>query len=250
MKEVPGYEMRSMRMLRMISPPAAVVLCGLLVASACADSTTPQSFPLTPGTYWIYRGLERYTVVGSNVVKMTRVTWRMSVERAIQREGLLAVVIRGFPGDLDWSDGHVKPSPSILFRTDDEKFYLSSASDTSLTLSQLGDPKFAVRGLLQEDDWFLQLPLAAGKRFCEREGMERPDGHYCWLTGRPRLVALDSVKGLVPAKRVAYKVEYFTNPDEIEFDFVPGVGMTSYSYHHHGTIADTELHLVEFHVQP
>jgi hypothetical protein len=36
-------------------------------------------------------------------------------------------------------------------------------------------------------------------------------------------------------------------PDDTEFDFVSGIGITSYEYHHHGTIAETELHLVEFH---
>lgn len=212
-----------MHTLRNSAVLVATLLCGSDLVSAHAGDDPRQSFPLTPGTYWAYRGLDRYTVVGSNIVKMTNVTWKMSVERVIRREGLLAVVIRGFPGDLDWSGGHVEPSLSILFRTDDEEFYLSSASDTSLNLKQLGDRNYAAQGLLQEQDWFLQLPLAAGKRFCEQEGMERPNGHDGWETGRPRLVALGGVKGLAPKKRVAYKVEYFTNPDEIEFDFVPDV---------------------------
>jgi hypothetical protein len=239
-----------MHMLRKVGCPAVIVLCGLVVALAHANSKPPQTFPLTPGTYWIYRGLERYTVPDSNISKMTHVTWKMSVERVIRRKGLLAAVIRGFPGDLDWSDGHVEPSLSILFRTDDDKFYLSSASDTSSTLKQLDDPSYAVKGLLQEYDWFLQLPLAVGERFCEQEAMQRPDGHYCWKTGPARPVDLDGVKGALPTRTVAYKVEYFTNPDETEFDFVSGVGMTSYAYHHHGTVADTELQLVEFHLQP
>ena len=46
---------------------------------------------------------------------------------------------------------------------------------------------------------------------------------------------------------MAYRVEYATLPDDMEFDFVPGIGMVTYEYHHHGTTADTELHLIEFH---
>jgi hypothetical protein len=30
----------------------------------------------------------------------------------------------------------------------------------------------------------------------------------------------------------------------------PGIGILSYQYHHHGTVADTSLTLVEFHPAP
>jgi len=43
-------------------------------------------------------------------------------------------------------------------------------------------------------------------------------------------------------------LEYWSNPDNAQFAFVPGVGITKYAYHHHGTVADTELQLVEFHL--
>jgi hypothetical protein len=77
--------------------------------------------------------------------------------------------------------------------------------------------------------------------------MRRDDGEYCWVTGPARAASLTGVKGIQPEKRVAYRLEYRTNPDDMEFDFVPGIGMVTYEYHHHGTTADTELHLIEFH---
>jgi hypothetical protein len=171
----------------------------------------------------------------------------MSVVRVVQRNGVVAVVISGFPGDLDWSDGDAKPQLSILIRTQDAKFYLNSPTDGGDTLRQLDNPTYPLGDLVNEDDWFLQLPLAEGRKFCDQEAMERDDGQYCWVTGPPHPAALGGAKGVAPGKRVAYSVEYMTNPDDVEFDFVPGVGLTSYGYHHHGTIADTELHLVEFH---
>jgi len=69
---------------------------------------------------------------------------------------------------------------------------------------------------------------------------------YCWVAGPPHAANLDGVKGLTAGNRTAYEIEYRTNPDDTEFEFVPGVGITSYEYHHHGSIAETELHLVEF----
>jgi hypothetical protein len=70
---------------------------------------------------------------------------------------------------------------------------------------------------------------------------------YCWVVGSPHPAALGGVKGVAPGSRVAFEVEFRTNPDDEEFEFVSGVGITRYEYHHHGTIADTELRLAEFH---
>jgi hypothetical protein len=67
------------------------------------------------------------------------------------------------------------------------------------------------------------------------------------VTGPPHPVELNHVTGITPGTRTAYEVEFATNPDDREFEFVDGVGITSYQYHHHGTIAETELHLVGFH---
>jgi len=84
-------------------------------------------------------------------------------------------------------------------------------------------------------------------KFCDEVFRRRTDGRYCWLTGSPHPAVLTHVKGLAAATRMAYEVEYDSNPDDTEFEFVDGVGITSYAYHHHGSVADTEVHLVEFH---
>ncbi|HXQ25258.1 MAG TPA: hypothetical protein VN822_02515 [Candidatus Acidoferrales bacterium] len=216
--------------------------------SAHAGDDSQPSFPLARGTYWIYRGLVRSSVQGSTVGKVAHVTWKMSVVQTVQRDGVVAAVVSGFPGDLDWTDGDAKPQLSILIRTQDAKFYLNSPGDGGDTLRQLDEPTYPLQDLIKEDDLFLQLPLAEGKEFgCDQEGAGRDDTLYCWVTGPPHTAALDGVKGVGPGTRVAYEVRYQTLPDDVEFEFVPGVGMTSYGYHHHGTIADTELHLVEFH---
>jgi hypothetical protein len=45
-------------------------------------------------------------------------------------------------------------------------------------------------------------------------------------------------------------LRYITNPDDTEIELAPGTGIISYQYHHHGTVADTSLTLVEFHAEP
>ena len=135
----------------------------------------------------------------------------------------------------------------MLLRTEDAKFYLNSEWNTQSVLDQLDNPKYPLRELIDPDDWILQLPLADGRKFCDQQAMKREDGEYCWVTGPPHPADLRGVKGLAPRTRTAYEITYATNPDDTEFEFVDGVGITSYQYHHHGTIAETELRLVEFH---
>jgi hypothetical protein len=224
-----------------------LLLGGGLFASARVEEDVRHSFPLSPGTFWVYRGLVRSWEEGSTVGKVTPVTWKMSVVRVVEREGISVAVVNGFPTDLDWSDGHAEPALSILVETPDAKFYLNSEWDAQPVLDQIDNPKYPLQELARADDWFLQLPLADGKKFCDEQGMQRPDGRYCWVTGPPHPAALDTVKGLSPGARTAYEVEYDTNPDDQEIEFVDGVGITSYAYHHHGTIADTDLHITEFH---
>jgi hypothetical protein len=231
---------------------ASSILSLLLLGSGLSSlaqpaEDAPQSFPLLPGTYWVYRGLVRSWRQGSTIGEVTDVKWTMSVIRIVKRDGVSAIVVKGFPTDLDWSDGHVAPELSILVETEDEKFYLNGEWSTKSVIDQIDNPRFPLQELMRADDWFLQLPLAEGKKFCDAEAMRRADGRYCWRTGPPHPVLLEAVRGLSPGKRTGYEIQYDTNPDDAAFEFVDGVGIASYQYHHHGTIADTELHLAEFH---
>lgn len=218
-----------------------------LFASARVGDEAQRGFPLLPGTEWVYRGWVRSDDGASVIGKMTPVTWKMSVVRTIERDGLLAAIVSGFPGDLNWSEGQAEPQLSLFLRTEDAKFYLSSEWATQPVLDQLDNPKYPLRDLVDADDWIFQLPLAEGKKFCDEEGMQRPDDRYCWVTGAPHPADLHAVKGVAPGTRTAYELTYDTNPDDTEIEFVDGVGITSYRYHHHGTIAETELRLIEFH---
>ncbi len=221
-------------------------LCIALAVSAWAGNI--QVFPLLPGTYWIYRGLVRSWMEGSTSGKVTAVTWKMSVVRMIERDGVSVAVVKGFPGDLDWSDGEANPQRSILVGTRDSKLYLNSPWDTNWVIGLIDAPRYPLQELARQDEWILQLPLTPGKRFgCDRAAEERKDGKYCWVVGSPYAAELGRVKGVAPAQREAYEIDYVTVPDDMEIEFVPGVGITSYQYHHHGAIAETELRLVEFH---
>jgi hypothetical protein len=61
---------------------------------------------------------------------------------------------------------------------------------------------------------------------------------------------MDSVKGAPAGEEPVFQLHFRTLPDDTTAEVVPGLGILSYQYHHHGSVADTELQLVEFHPGP
>lgn len=93
----------------------------------------------------------------------------------------------------------------------------------------------------------MTLTPKKGMKFCDDEAKARSDDMYCWVVASVREVTLNGVKGLQSGKRTVFLLRYVTNPDDTEIEFVPGIGFISYKYHHHGTTADTEMSLIEYH---
>jgi hypothetical protein len=223
---------------------AAFLLLTWQMAAIAAPSSDP--FPMSKGTYWIYRGTVRW-FNGREGGATTKVTWKTEVQKVIRRGAFVAAVIKGFPSNLDWSDGDPKPGESLLIRTDKDDYYLLGADEAQEGIKTLRDSNTSVDGLLNADDLILHLPLKKGGKFCDADSMTREDDMYCWVVSSADPASLNDVKGLPASSREAYELRYATNPDDTTYTFVPGVGIVSYEYHHHGTVADTELKLVEFH---
>jgi hypothetical protein len=227
-------------------------LCGLAVL-CLGSGTVPFSaqplykhpFPMSPGTYWIYRGTMRWTH-DLNQVSESKLAWRTEIRRFIQRGTVSAVVVSGFPSDINWSNGHPNASDS-LFVEANGKFYFIPGDRFEDALNRLERASGTVDGLLNDDDLILKWPLSRGEKYCDRDSMARPDSRYCWFVASVARTVLPAVAGAGSAEHTEYLLDYNTNPDDASFSFVPGIGITKYSYHHHGTVADTELQLVEFH---
>ena len=66
------------------------------------------------------------------------------------------------------------------------------------------------------------------------------------MVGPPAPVELAGVAGAPPGKLVAHTLEFRTNPDTPTVRIVPGLGIVSYEYRHHGTPGDCTLTLSEF----
>lgn len=226
-----------------------VTLAGAIPGRSGGQAAKPgaATFPLSAGTTWMYQAVVRWSAPGSTATQEKLIAWKMEVERVISRGNLVAAVVKGFPRDLDGSKGNTKPAESLIIESGGKKFYWIPPASFSKALARLENPADKLDNLTPDNEIFLQLPLARGNKFCDMTGMIRTDGFYCWVAGEPQVADLAGVKGIPPGAHTSYPVQFLTADDATSYDFVPGIGITRYSYQVHGTQTETELRLEEFH---
>jgi hypothetical protein len=224
-------------------------LAGLSLLHAQKPTAPREFFPLNVGTYWVYKGFVGWFDSETDKPATGEVTWRMSVLKVYRKKGLVAAVVNGFPADLDWSAGATEPKPWLI--VEDEKhqvYYENLGPDFDLSKFDAGDHVFDK--FLVEDNFFFQWPLQKGARFCATDAKGRDDDMYCWIVADTTTKKLDSVQGAPSGEQPVFRMQYRSLPDDTTIQLVPGIGLLGYEYHHHGTVADTDLQLVEFHPAP
>jgi len=200
-------------------------------------------FPLKKGTYWIYRGPVKWTQINSSSVAEDEITWKMEVERVFQRNAIVGYEMSGAPWDLAWYEVGKEPSKYGIIQAGG-KFY-RVPYETVIRLLNEDDNLF---GLVDENDIFLDIPLVDGKKFCDAISMTRPDNMYCWDVGEGNLFDAKNTKGIDTSKKLwEYLIVNQTMPDVSIMYFVPSIGISHYVYHHHGTVSDVDVQLIEFH---
>jgi hypothetical protein len=208
-----------------------------------------EFFPMSVGTYWLYQGKVSWADSANDEPATQQISWKMSVNKVIRRKHLIAAIVTGFPADLDFSAGEAAPQPWLILQ--DEKhnlFHVNLVPNYDLTKFDAPDPSFAT--FMDKDTLLFQWPLRRGAKFCNDEDKGREDNMYCWVVSQETSKPEISVKGAPAGKLQVFALQYRSLPDDTTMELVPGLGLLSYQYHHYGTVADTELHLVEFHRAP
>jgi len=216
------------------------------VERARPDPAPLVQFPLRKGSRWVYEGEAEWT--RGDKVQSGRVREVMEVLAYLPGpEASFAAVVRGFPLDLAWYQPGRKAAISILVCRKG-RFYQRPSSGLKHALVHarilLADPAFPTA---QEEDPFLDLPLAAGKVW--GTGASREDGMYCWVVEGPKARPFTAPAVARGAAFQPFTAVYRTNPDHMSLDFAPGLGLTAFSYEHHGTVARTQVRLVAYHPQ-
>lgn len=223
----------------------------LLTAAFAAANlrSEPQSelfFPLTPGTWWMYHGSVTWTDEQTEKEAQAEVTLKMTVEKVIEKSEMTIAVLSGFPRDLDWATGEVAAMPWLLIETKRHEIFLDPLPP-DFDYAKLEKDAAALDKLLAEDNLLFRWPLKQGMKFGDAESLRREDALYCWVVASLETRKLAETKGLPAKSAEVSTLRYVTNPDDTEMEISPGIGILSYQYHHHGTVADTSLTLVEFH---
>src|SRR6266481_6008455 len=206
-------------------------------------------FPLTPGTWWLYRGTVTWSDQQTEKEAHANVTLKMTVEKVIQKPEFTIAILSGFPRDLDWATGEVAAMPWLLIETKRHEVFLNSLPP-DFDYAKLEKDSVSLDKLLAEDNLLFRWPLKKGMKFGDAESVRRDDDHYCWVVTTQETKSLTDIKGLPSRSAEVFLLQYITNPDDTEMEISPGIGILSYQYHHHGTVAETTLTLVEFHLAP
>jgi ABC-type transport system substrate-binding protein len=195
-------------------------------------STQPQLdlfFPLTPGTWWLYRGSVTWSDQQTEKDAQADVTLKMTVEKVIQKPEF---TVAAMPWLLIETKRH-----EVFFNSLPPDFDYAKLEKDAVTLDKF----------LSEDNLLFRWPLKPGMKFGDAESLRRDDVHYCWVVADQETKKLGDIKGLTPRSAEVSVLQFVTNPDDTEMELSPGIGILSYQYHHHGTVAETSLTLVEFH---
>ncbi len=230
------------------------VLVTVILAAACSwkgaaqsPEETPEWFPLSKGTTWVYKGTSKWTRTGSGEVAEKPVTWRMQVLETLTRDQVTAAVVKGYPLDLAHLEDGKAPGDYLIVRVGPGKYYLLRQLRTEEVLRRLRDENDLLGGVVREDEIILDAPLVPGKIYGEADLITRQDKMYSWIVEEARPAELRGIKGIAPAGgKMEYEITQRTLPDHQIVEFVPGIGITRYVYGHHGTVSETDVKLVEF----
>ncbi|HXC48501.1 MAG TPA: hypothetical protein VNU20_09415 [Candidatus Sulfotelmatobacter sp.] len=217
-----------------------------------ASTPQPQSdlfFPLAPGTWWLYRGSVTWSDQQTDKDAQANVSLKMTVQKVIQKPEFTIAILSGFPRDLDWATGEVGAMPWLLIETKRHEVFFNSLPP-DFDYAKLEKDGASLDKFLSEDNLLFRWPLKQGMKFGDAESLRRDDDQYCWVVATQETKKLVDIKGLPSRSAEASLLRYTTNPDDTEMELSPGIGILSYQYHHHGTVAETSLTLVEFHPAP
>lgn len=199
-------------------------------------------FPLKKDAYWVYQGMVKWTKSNSTDVAEEEITWKMEVKQVLQRNDIVGYEMLGAPWDLAWYESGKAQSQYGIIQVGG-KFYRVSLEAVLRLMNGADD----LSGLMNENDIFLDTPLASGKKFCGPAYLTRSDNMYCWNVGEEKPFDPNNIKGIVPSKELwEYPIVNQTMPDVSTMYFVPGVGISHYFYRHHGTVSEVDVHLIEY----
>jgi hypothetical protein len=241
--------------------------------STLRSPSQQELIPLTAGTYWIYKRTDRECAGEGLVDEISMVHKLTVVDTLLQDRTKVALVEdrnllehlrrkrindRGTVLEQHDESKHSPAVYTISLVFDSKRYYELILDPSSETPEQkpLGAwealKKEVVAGHRiaepDESELVMKLPADIGSSWAGPEG--RADGWYSWRVEKIAKVqeaAGNIAQFSLPAGTTEYSLAYRSCPGHELRDFVPGIGVTSFEYHHHGTLSEISDRLLEFH---
>jgi hypothetical protein len=236
--------------VRVVRQQVGAFLLILVSCAAAAAQTNPADFfPLSKGTYWVYDASLDWTVVNTSPAQFrhSHIRWKMEVVETYSRGDMFVAILKGGPWDLSWYEPGQEHGQYVMVRAGNSFYLLPRPGAETLEKLRSARGFRSVRDDLADWIWF-RVPMHKGDQFKDSDyPPERNDGMYCSVVEHVRKRRLRGIKGVDAATSVtSYQLAYRTMPDHEISEIVPGVGIVTWRYSHHGTLAEADLRLVAF----
>jgi len=221
----------------------------VLIAIALAASPRGVSagddaavIPFVIGTAWTYQALLKWTDP-PNTLRRSEVRWTSTVIDAFDHGDVAGALLQGGVWDLAWWSSDARPGSYEVLRVGTRYYLLRDVSKTAFAAVKSGGRK-ALPADLDQHVWF-DVPLTKDRVLRPRDMGRRDDTSYGWWIDSVDPARLD-VAGLRDRTRRAYRLAYVTLASEHYVTVVPGIGVTAFTYVHHGTLAEAYAHLIAY----
>ncbi len=228
-----------------VPPTAAPTMAPTAVPTAAPSPTpaAPPQFSFAKGAEWTFQGAVKWDLKGK--VQQKNLTWKMQVVDKIERrDGIVGYVMRGHPLDLAFYEDGKKPSDYMYLAKGNRVYQVTLVSDEPVNrVKNANDP---LTDLLIDELLVLDLPLAPNKKFGPAQFVSGSNEMNVWVVTGSKAAALSGIKGVTATSGTEYALTLKTNPDHQTVYYVPGVGITHFTYAHNGTVSEVDVKLTEF----
>lgn len=200
--------------------------------------------PLNEGSWWEYevysaslldkKGNRKIKDDGSLEVFETTELAKIEVLKVARYKNITVALFNGIPG------GFFGGKRTLLVM-DNKDYYWTSEDIFDLVVKKNGN--ISIEELKSKVGWkVFSLPLIKDTLFnCDETDKKRGDNYYC-----------DWVRSIKPANqkyfpgKTEYEIAQYTLPDESHTYYVDGIGLTYYSYSHHGSTDEQRWNLQRY----
>jgi len=206
-----------------------------------------KKFPLLKGNYWVYdTAIRVHNEANPEKPIEAKITLKMEVLEAYACKNFIAALVKGYPGNLSWYENGREDSKAVIIYSQPDGYFVATVEERiNEIIEKFQNGKFSEKDLSKLADWqIIQLPLEVGKTyFSDPSDTETT---YRWQVAEKVQMDVTGIPGLKDRKTATtYTLMYRTNPDHTIIGFTPGIGITHYTYQHHGTVSDVDAKLVE-----